>query len=49
MEPLHGMSSMRGGFPIAGWLFAYRREWLRADVVTGLSAGPLAAVLRRKS
>ena len=25
-------------FPIASWLFVYRREWLRADVVAGLTA-----------
>jgi SulP family sulfate permease len=25
-------------FPIAPWLFAYRREWLGADVVAGLTA-----------
>ena len=24
--------------PIASWLFAYRREWLRADIVAGLTA-----------
>ncbi|MDP2784783.1 MAG: SulP family inorganic anion transporter [Sulfurimicrobium sp.] len=25
-------------FPIATWLFTYRREWLRADIVAGLTA-----------
>ena len=29
---------MRATFPFAAWLFAYRREWLRADVVAGLTA-----------
>src|SRR4030066_388660 len=29
---------MPAKFPIAAWLFAYRREWLRADVVAGLTA-----------
>lgn len=28
---------MHTKFPIAAWLFAYRREWLRADVVAGLT------------
>lgn len=31
---------MKGdSFPILNWLFSYRREWLRADVLAGLSAG----------
>jgi MFS superfamily sulfate permease-like transporter len=40
---------MPGKLPIARWLFAYQREWLRADVVTGLSASSLVAAPKRKS
>ena len=29
-------------FPIAPWLSAYRREWLRADVVAGVSVAAVA-------
>jgi len=37
MKPAHGISSMTGRLPIARWLFAYRREWLRADVIAGFT------------
>jgi len=29
---------MKRGFPVAPWLFSFRREWLRADVLAGLTA-----------
>ncbi|MGE5318901.1 MAG: SulP family inorganic anion transporter [Hyphomicrobiaceae bacterium] len=28
---------MPGRAPVARWLFAYRRAWLRADVIAGLT------------
>src|SRR4030066_526048 len=37
---------MPAKFPIAAWLFAYRREWLRADVIAGLT---VAAVVIPKA
>jgi high affinity sulfate transporter 1 len=46
MEPTHGITSMPGKVPIASWLFAYRREWLRADVIAGLT---VAAVVIPKA
>lgn len=29
--------SKKGGFPVLDWLFDYRREWLRFDVLAGLT------------
>lgn len=37
MGPSHGMSGLAGRLPIARWLFAYRRAWLRADIIAGLT------------
>jgi high affinity sulfate transporter 1 len=42
MKPLHGRTGLLERFPIAGWLFAYRREWLRADIVAGLTVAAVA-------
>lgn len=33
---------MTARIPIAPWLFAYRREWLRADIVAGVSVAAVA-------
>ncbi len=37
MGPARGISGMPGRASVARWLFAYRRAWLRADVIAGLT------------
>lgn len=40
-ETLHG-GRLLARLPIASWLFTYRREWLRADIVAGVSVAAVA-------
>ena len=34
-------SNSRVRYPIAGWLFSYRKEWLRPDVIAGLTTAAI--------